>query len=81
MPDIEDNLLKTSDLEDRLLKNAAIIMFLSDIFSQPAPRDCANVELSEDGRYGLSLLLQDLGCEAKKLYSDVADVFLGRPEK
>lgn len=63
-------------IEDRLLKNASIIMFLSDILTQPAPVNRPSIELSEEGRYGLGLLLRDLGLEAKRIYDDAGELLI-----
>ncbi|MGE4406029.1 hypothetical protein [Pseudomonas sp.] len=63
-------------IEDRLSKMVNIIMFLSDILTQPTPVNCPSVELSEEGRNGLGMMLRDLGLEAKQLCSDVEEMII-----
>ena len=63
-------------IEERLSRLAYIIMFFSDILSQPTPHNCHSVELSEAGRNGLGLMLRDLGLEAKRISDDVEEMII-----
>ena len=63
-------------LEDRLPRHAAKIAFLCDFTSQPAPYNAPGLELSEEGRFGLSNMLRELKQEALQLQDDAANIEL-----
>lgn len=59
-----------SDLEDRLLHLTCRLAFLSDFVSQPTPFNAPSMELTQDGRYGLSYVLGDIRQEAEAIRQD-----------